>query len=58
VSKLASRSAFHGLTVPGRFGKANGDPGVTVAERVSLGIASVAARKGQEEGRRASVREA
>lgn len=57
MSKLYSRSALHGLATPGRFGKAEGDAGVTIAERIDLGLASVAVRKGQDDGLKASVRE-
>ena len=58
MSKLASLSAFHGLATPGRYGKADGDAGVTVAERTDLGLASVETRKGQDEALEAAVREA
>ena len=58
MSNLASLSAFHGLAVPGRFGKGDGDVGVTLAERTGLGLATVAVRKGQEDGLRAAVRDA
>jgi sarcosine oxidase subunit gamma len=39
-------SALAGLAVPGRYGYAGGEPGVTIAERIGLGLATVAARKG------------
>lgn len=39
-------SALAGLAVPGRYGRTGGEPGVTIAERVGLGLATVAARKG------------
>jgi methylglutamate dehydrogenase subunit D len=59
VSKpLTARSALHGLAVPGRFGKAEGEPGVIIAERKDLGLATVACRKRQEDGLKASVGEA
>jgi heterotetrameric sarcosine oxidase gamma subunit len=59
VSKLlTARSALHGIAVPGRCGKADGEPGVVIAERTDLGLATVACRKGQEEGLKATVREA
>ena len=57
MSKLASRSALYGIAKPGRFGKADGDAGVTIAERTGLGLATIAVRKGQEGGLKASVRE-
>ena len=40
-------SALSGVAVPGRYGKASGEPGVVIEERVGLGLATVAARKGQ-----------
>jgi methylglutamate dehydrogenase subunit D len=55
---LRKVSALAGLAVPGRYGKANGAPGVTIEERQGLGIATVAARKGQAEALTAAVREA
>ena len=58
MSKLASLSAFHGIAKPGRYGKADGDAGVTVIERTDLGLASVETRKGQDGAVKASVREA
>jgi sarcosine oxidase subunit gamma len=39
-------SALKGLAVPGRHGKANGEPGLFITERLGLGLATVAARKG------------
>jgi sarcosine oxidase subunit gamma len=39
-------SALKGLAVPGRHGKTNGEPGVVIAERLGLGLATVAARRG------------
>lgn len=44
---LRSISALAGVATSGRFGKANGEPGVVIQERVGLGLATVAARKGQ-----------
>jgi heterotetrameric sarcosine oxidase gamma subunit len=43
---LHSRSALAGLALPGRYGK-GGEPGIVIAERSGLGLATVAARKGQ-----------
>jgi sarcosine oxidase subunit gamma len=40
-------SALAGVATPGRFGKASGEPGVVIRERVGLGLATMAARKGQ-----------
>jgi heterotetrameric sarcosine oxidase gamma subunit len=40
-------SALAGIAVPGRYGKnGGGEPGVTIEERLELGLATVAARKG------------
>ena len=58
MSRLQSRSAFHGILSPGRVGKEDGDAGVSVAERVGLGLASLEVRKGQIDGLKASVRDA
>ncbi|WP_225769859.1 sarcosine oxidase subunit gamma [Inquilinus sp. Marseille-Q2685] len=44
---LAPRSAFAGLLTPGRHGRAEGDPGVTVRPRDDLSLARVIARKGR-----------
>lgn len=57
MSKLQSRSAFEGILSPGRFGKEDGGAGVSVAERVDLGLASVEVRKGQIDGLKAYVRD-
>jgi sarcosine oxidase subunit gamma len=35
-----------GLAVPGRHGKMNGEPGLVITERLGLGLATVAARRG------------
>lgn len=56
MSSLASSSAFHGLLTPGRYGKTGGDVGVTVTERVGLGLATVEVRKGQDEALKTAVR--
>jgi sarcosine oxidase subunit gamma len=44
---LPARSALVALATPGRYGRKDGPAGVTIAERVDLGIASVMAQKGQ-----------
>ena len=44
---LRPLSALAGVASPGRFGKASGEPGVIIQERSGLGLATVAARKGQ-----------
>jgi sarcosine oxidase subunit gamma len=55
---LATRSALHGVIVPGRYGKPAATPGVTISERVDLGLATVAVRKGTAEALAAAVRAA
>lgn len=44
---LAARSALAGVALPGRSGRADGEPGVLLHERVDVGIATLAARRGQ-----------
>lgn len=44
--RLASRPALAGIAIPGRYGREDGPPGVTLTERVDLGLATVLARKG------------
>lgn len=56
-SSLTSLSALHSLATPGRFGKTEGEAGVTIAERANLGLATLEVRKGQEDGLNTSVRE-
>jgi sarcosine oxidase subunit gamma len=48
-------SALAGIAVPGRFGKEGNEAGVVIAERTGLGLATVAARKGQAEALRLAV---
>jgi len=55
---LASRSALHGIAVPSRYGRLDGAPGVALSERVDLGLATVAARKGKAAALAAAVRTA
>jgi methylglutamate dehydrogenase subunit D len=55
---LRKVSALAGLVVPGRYGKNGGAPGVTIAERQNLGLATVAARKGQNAALKSAVAEA
>jgi methylglutamate dehydrogenase subunit D len=57
-SPLAFRSALANLAAPGRFGNADGEPGVFISERAGLGLATVAARKGQGAALKSSVRQA
>jgi sarcosine oxidase subunit gamma len=44
---LHAFSALAGLALPGRYGKAGGEPGVAIAELTGLGLATLAARMGQ-----------
>ena len=53
---LRPSSALAGVAIPGRYGKASGEPGVIIQERSGLGLATVAARKGQAAALRASRR--
>lgn len=55
---LPSRSALHGIAIPGRYGNIDGAPGVTLSERVDVGLATVAVRKGKAEAVAAAVRSA
>jgi len=55
---LRKVSALAGLAVPGRYGKNGGAPGVTIAERQNLGLATVAVRKGQAAALKSAVAEA
>ena len=60
MSDLAPRpvSALAGIAVPGRYGKQEGAPGLTIEERRGLGIATVAARKDQSDALKAAVKKA
>ena len=55
---LRPLSALAGIAVPGRFGRSGGEPGVVIEERVGLGLATVAARKGQAGALKAAVLQA
>ena len=57
-SPLTSVSRLAGVAVPGRYGKRDGAPEVTIAERAGLGLATVAARKGEARQLQERVREA
>jgi sarcosine oxidase subunit gamma len=48
-------SALADLAVAGRFGKEGGEPGLAIVERERLGLATVAARKGQIEALKREV---
>ena len=54
-SPLQAKSALAGIAVPGRYGRKDGEPGIVVSERIGLGLATVAARKGQAEAVKAAV---
>jgi len=64
VAKLANKialtpmSPLNGIATPGRFGRGDGTPGVTIAERDNLGLATLAVRNGQDDALTAAVREA
>ena len=57
-SPLKSASGIAGLAASGRYGKLDGGTGVTISERIGLGLATVAARKGQARSLQDRVREA
>ena len=57
-SPLKSASGIAGLAASGRYGKRDGGAGVTISERIGLGLATVAARKGQARALQDRVREA
>ena len=57
-SPLKSASGVAGLAASGRYGKRDGGAGVTISERIGLGLATVAARKGQARALQDRVREA
>jgi sarcosine oxidase subunit gamma len=54
--RLAPRSALHGFAVTGRYGRPDGAPGVVLSERVNLGLATIAGRKGKADALAAAVR--
>ncbi len=56
-SPLKAKSALDGLARPGRYSKSAGEPGVVITERVGLGLATVAARKGKADALRQAVME-
>ncbi len=47
-STLIALSALDGIVVPGRIGKPDVEPGVTISERVDLGLTTVMVRKGRQ----------
>src|SRR3989441_12894445 len=49
-------SALQGLALPGRYGAANGGPGVVLSERADLALAAVMVRKGASEALARRVR--
>jgi sarcosine oxidase subunit gamma len=46
TTTLAARPALAGIAVPGHYGNPDGEPGVTLSERTGIGLATLAARKG------------
>jgi len=55
---LTPCSALRGLAIPGRYGAANGGPGVLLSERADLALAAVMMRKGAGEALERRVRAA
>lgn len=55
---LASHSALAGMAIAGRHGREDGPSGVTLGERLDVGLATVMARKGQAAVLRDAVRTA
>jgi heterotetrameric sarcosine oxidase gamma subunit len=58
MSRLTSHSALAAVAAPGRYGRKDGPAGVTIAERINVGIATVMARKEHAKALRDSVRSA
>jgi heterotetrameric sarcosine oxidase gamma subunit len=56
-SDLPPHSALQGLAIPGRYGAVNGEPGVSISERVDLALAAIMARKGAEDALAKRVRD-
>ncbi len=54
-SPLKAKSALAGIAVPGRYGSTHGEPGIVIGERVGLGLATVAARKGKADAVKQAV---
>jgi heterotetrameric sarcosine oxidase gamma subunit len=54
-SALHSKSALEGLAIPGSYGRSSGEAGVVISERIGLGLATVAARKGKADALREAV---
>jgi len=48
-SPLTAKSALAGIAPLGRHGRSYGEPGVVISERIGLGLATVAARRGKAE---------
>lgn len=48
MSDLKSLSALDGVLTEGRYGKADGEAGITATARANLGLATLEVRKGQE----------
>lgn len=57
-SPLKAKSALAGVVVPGRYGRTYGEAGVVISERVGLGLATVAARKGKTDAVKQAVAKA
>lgn len=54
-SPLKAKSALADIAVPGRYGRTHGEAGIVISERVGLGLATVAARKGKTDALKQAV---
>ena len=54
-SPLKAKSALAGVAVPGRYGRTHGEAGIVISERIGLGLATVAARKGKTDAVKQAV---
>jgi sarcosine oxidase subunit gamma len=57
-SSLIALSSLDGIAVPGRIGRQVGAAGVTIGERIDLGLATVMVRKGRQADLAAAVERA
>lgn len=54
-SPLKAKSALAAVAVPGRHGRTYGEAGIVISERVGLGLATVAARRGKADAVKQAV---
>ena len=54
-NRFHATSALARVAVPGRFGGDWGEPGIVITERIGLGLATVAASKGQADALRRAI---